>query len=244
MHRGGKGETMLYLHGASGACTWLPFMEGLSEHFDLIVPEHPGFGASTTPDWLDTIGDLAYFYLDFLAKLQLQNVHLVGTSLGGWVALEAAVRSTDRLKSLTICGSAGIYVKGIPMGDSFLWPQEERMHHLMWDQKKADDIANAPQSEEEKEIAMKNLFSTSKLVWSPRLHNPSLRKWLHRIDIPTHIVWGKEDALIPANYAGEFQKLIPQSQCSIIEECGHLPHIEKPNEFCRLVVSAIEQPRA
>src|SRR6476646_7752515 len=90
--RGGTGRPLLVLHGASGAGAWLPFMASLADTYDVIVPEHPGFGASDTPDWLDTVHDLAYFYLDFLDQLDLQNVHLVGISLGGWIAAELAVR--------------------------------------------------------------------------------------------------------------------------------------------------------
>src|SRR5882762_11836350 len=95
--RGGQGAPLLYLHGALGVSAWMPFMEGLSRRFDVIVPDHPGFGASDTPDWLDTIHDLAYFYLDVLADLDLDRVHLVGVSLGGWIAAELAVRNTRRL---------------------------------------------------------------------------------------------------------------------------------------------------
>ncbi len=91
--RGGAGDPLIYLHGASGA-SWLPFLQTLSKHFDVIAPEHPGFGESDTPDWLDTIHDLAYFYLDLFDALQLTDVHLVGNSLGGWIAAELAVRST------------------------------------------------------------------------------------------------------------------------------------------------------
>src|SRR5450631_4417305 len=86
--RGGAGAPMLILHGAGGAGAWLPFMAALAEKFDVIVPEHPSFVASDTPDWLDTIHDLAYFYLDVLDQLDLANVHLVGLSLGGWIAAE------------------------------------------------------------------------------------------------------------------------------------------------------------
>src|SRR2546421_294622 len=82
--RGGAGEPLLVLHGASGAGAWLPFMRSLAEKFDVLVPEHPGFGESDTPDWLDTIHDLAYFYLDVLGQFDLDRVHLVGISLGGW----------------------------------------------------------------------------------------------------------------------------------------------------------------
>ena len=78
----------------------------------MIVPEHPGFGASDTPDWLDNVPDLANFYLDFLDQLDLTEVDLVGFSLGGWIAAELAVRNTRRLDSLTLVGRAGIHVEG------------------------------------------------------------------------------------------------------------------------------------
>ncbi len=84
--RGGTGAPLLFLHGAGGAPAWLPFMEALAGRYDVIVPEHPGFGESETPDWLDNVGDLAYFYLDLIDRFRLNGVHLVGGSLGGWIA--------------------------------------------------------------------------------------------------------------------------------------------------------------
>ena len=111
--RGGTGQPLLILHGASGAGAWLPFMRTLADKFDVVVPEHPGFGSSDTPDWLDNIHDLAFFYLDLLDQLDLDGVHLVGVSLGGWIAAELAVRSTQRLSSLTLVDAAGIHVPGV-----------------------------------------------------------------------------------------------------------------------------------
>src|SRR6266481_2288964 len=94
--RGGSGAPLLFLHGGGGIGIWLPCMARLAKKFDVIVPEHPGFGASDTPDWLDNIHDLAYFYLDVLDQLDLRAVHLVGVSLGGWIAAQLAIRSTRR----------------------------------------------------------------------------------------------------------------------------------------------------
>ena len=110
--RAGAGDPLVYLHGASGAA-WLPVLQKLSEKYDVIAPEHPGFGESDTPDWLDTIHDLAYFYLDVFDQLKISDAHLVGNSLGGWLAAEIAVRNTSHLASLTLCDAAGIYVPGV-----------------------------------------------------------------------------------------------------------------------------------
>src|SRR5436305_1144312 len=83
------------------------------------------FGASDTPEWLDTIADLANFYLEFLDQLDLRDVHLVGSSLGGWIAADLAVRNASRLASLTLAGAAGIHVPGVPQVDTFLSNDEQ-----------------------------------------------------------------------------------------------------------------------
>jgi pimeloyl-ACP methyl ester carboxylesterase len=138
--RGGTGQPLVILHGASGAGTWLPFMRSLADTYDVIVPEHPGFGASVTPDWLDNIHDLAYFCLDVLDQLDLHAVHLVGVSLGGWIAAELAIRSTQRLSSLTLVDAAGIHVPGVEQIDTFLRTDEQRIRDFFHDQALADEM--------------------------------------------------------------------------------------------------------
>ena len=107
LRRAGKGPAVLFLHGAGGL-QWVPFFDRLAERFSLMVPDHPSFGRSSTPDWLDDVADLAYFYLDLLAELELTGVHVIGHSMGGWIALEMAIRSTERIESLSLIAPAGI----------------------------------------------------------------------------------------------------------------------------------------
>ena len=235
LKRGGEGRKLLYLHGANGAPGVRPFMEMLAQSYDVLVPEHPGFGGSDEPEWLDTIHDLAYFYLDFLEKLDLRDVHLVGSSLGGWLALEIAVRDRSRLSALTAVGPLGIYVPGVKRGDMFLWSPEEKVRNLFYDQKLADRMLAVPMSPEQAELEVKNLHAVARLAWEPRMYDPHLAKWLHRIKLPTQIIWGHHDKVLPPAYAKEFQKLIPGARVDIVRQCGHLPHTEKPEEFVRLV---------
>jgi pimeloyl-ACP methyl ester carboxylesterase len=232
--RAGKGPPMLFLHGAGGAGIWLPFMAALSERYDVIVPDHPGFGRSERPQWLDELSDLAYFYLDFIEALGLERVHLVGSSLGGWIAAELAVRSTHRLRTLTLIGSAGIHVDGVAKGDIFLWPPEERVRNLFFDQRLAEMRLAQALSEEETDIALKNELTTADLAWNPRFHHPQLRKWLHRIDVPTLIVWGEADMIFPKPYGEEYRRLIRQSRLEVLPKCGHLPHVEQADAFVDL----------
>lgn len=229
--RGGSGPTMLFLHGAGGAAAWAPYMDALAKRFSLIVPSHPGYGRSDTPPWLDNLSDLAFFYLDFMKALDLRDIHLVGNSLGGWLAAEIAVRTTERIRTLTLVSPAGIHVKGVPKGDIFLWDDDARVRNTFCDQKMAEArIAQKPTGPD-LEMALKNHFTTAKLAWHPRFYNPDLHKWLHRIDVPTMILWGDADKIFPPPYADAYHKLIPHSQLRIIPQCGHLPHQEKLDDF-------------
>ena len=237
--RAGSGSPLLFLHGGGGAGTWLPFMARLAETFDVIVPEHPGFGESETPPWLDTVSDLANFYLDFLKQLDLDRVHLVGQSLGGWIAAELAVRNTSRLASLTLASAAGIHVKDVPQVDTFLSSDDQRIRDLFHDQKLAAAVLARALRPEVEDVALRNRMTTAKLVWQPRSHDPHLQKWLHRIDVPTLLIWGEHDRLFPKDYAFAYQRLIPGSKVVIIPDCGHLPEVEKADVFAAELESFI-----
>lgn len=235
--RQGQGQPLLFLHGANGAGAWLPLFEELSKSYDVIVPEHPGFGLSDDPDWIKSVPDIAMFYLDFLEALDLSKVALVGTSLGGWIAAEVAVRSSDRLASLTLVGPAGVRVRGLPMADNFMWGAEEGVRSLFFNQAIADRMLSVKPTDEQLAALLKNRFSTTKLAWEPRGYNPDLEKWLHRIKIPTQVIWGSEDKLIPVAYAEKWKEKIPHAAVSLVHECGHLPHVEKSD----VVVAKIHQ---
>lgn len=235
LRRGGSGEPLLYLHGASGAPAVMPFMEKLAARYDVLVPEHPGFGLSDEPEWLENIHDLAYFYHDLLRALELRNVRVVGSSIGGWLALEMAVRDCSRIASLVLVGPSGITAPGVQPGDIFLWSPEELARNLFFDQKLAEQRIAEPMTPEQLDIALKNRHTVARLAWEPRLHNPFLGKWLHRVSVPVKIIWGEEDRVMPVAYAKEFKKLMPKAEVEIVPRCGHLPQVEKPDTFCETV---------
>ena len=140
--RAGKGAPLLYLHGTDGLAEWPAILDTLAERFDVIVPDHPGFGASEAPAWIDDVSDVAYCYLDAIEALGLSDIHVVGQSLGGWIALEMAVRSTYRLRSLTLISAAGIHVKGVPKADIFMIDPEEHARLAYADPKKGAEAAD------------------------------------------------------------------------------------------------------
>jgi pimeloyl-ACP methyl ester carboxylesterase len=227
---------LVFLAGASGAPVVLPFMEKLAERFDVLVPDHPGYGQSDEPEWLENIHDVAYFYLDFLAALKLEKAVIVGSSMGGWMAMEMAVRNTSRIASLVLVSPAGVRSDGADPADIFLLSPEEMVRKLFHDQKYAEERLAVPVTPEMIDVGLKNRHTTARLAWEPRLHDPMLPKWLHRIDVPVSIVWGAQDHVLPVGIAHELKRLLPKAELKIYERCGHLPHVEKMEEFCDLVV--------
>lgn len=242
--RGGAGRPLLVLSGAGGAGQWLPYMADLAARHDVIVPEHPGFGASDTPDWLDTVADLANFYLDLMDELDLRDVALVGFSLGGWIAAELAVRNTRRLASLTLVGAAGIHVPGVPQVDTFLLTDEQRVRAMFHDERAAAPMLAQLARPEAIDTELKNRATTARLIWQPRGYDPQLAKWLHRIDVPTLLIWGADDRLYPKDYAYAYQRLIPGAKVEIIADCGHLPQIEQRAAFVAVLEGFLEEKRA
>jgi pimeloyl-ACP methyl ester carboxylesterase len=228
---GGAGAPpLVFLHGAGGHTGWMTFLEELSQRFEVFAPEHPGFGQSDDPPWLDEIGDLAYFYLDFLTALGLDRVHLIGTSVGGWIAAELAVRNTTRLANLTLVGAVGITANGEPIPDIFRMPVEENLRRYYADSDRAArrlaDLGKADMN-----VAAKNRATVTRLAYRPRFHNPNLAKWLHRIDVPTLLVWGAEDGLVPPSFGEAYRALIPGSRLAVLPGAGHAPFEEQKDAF-------------
>ena len=236
--RAGKGTPLVFLHGAGGAPIVLPFMEKLATRFDVIVPDHPGYGQSAEPAWLENIHDAAYFHLDFLAALKLEKAVIVGSSMGGWMAMEMAVRNTSRIASLVLVSPAGIQAPGAEPADIFLLQQEDMIRSLFHDPELAEARLAIPATPESIDLDLKNRHTTARLAWEPRLHDPHLPKWLHRIDVPVHILWGREDRILPVGIGHELKRLMPKAELTVLERCGHLPHVEKMEEFCELVFRA------
>jgi pimeloyl-ACP methyl ester carboxylesterase len=227
--RGGSGAPLIFLHGASGHVGWLPFLEALSQRFDVIAPEHPGFGASDDPPWLDRPADLAYFYLDLIEHLKLDQMHLIGTSLGGWIAAELAVRNTARLATLTLVCAVGVRPNGDAMADMFRMSPEENARRFYFDpdrvQRRLDGLANA-----DPRILVRNRSTVVRLCY-PDFINPELAKWLHRIDIPTLLIWGANDGLVPLSFGETYRVLLRRAQLAVLPQAGHAPYEEQPEAF-------------
>jgi pimeloyl-ACP methyl ester carboxylesterase len=230
--RGGRegAPPLVFLHGAGGHTGWMAFLDELARDFAVYAPEHPGFGRSDDPPWLDEIGDLAYFYLDFLATLGLDRVHLIGTSFGGWIAAELAVRDQTKLASLTLVGAVGITAGGKPVDDIFRLSTEENLRRFYADPARAARRL-ADMAAVDMNVVAKNRATVQRIAYRPRYHNPSLAKWQHRITVPTLLIWGDKDGLVPVRFGEAYRALIPGSRLVVLENAGHAPFDEQKDDF-------------
>jgi pimeloyl-ACP methyl ester carboxylesterase len=225
----GEGPPVLFLHGAAGA-SWSPLLDQLGSRCRVIAPEHPGFGRSQIPEWMMSVGDVAFFYLDVLAALDLKGVHLVGHCLGGWIAAEIAIRSTQRLRALTLLAPAGVANDDAPFDDIFAWSAEEFARRQFHESKLAEEWQQA-QAKLDIDVVLQNQTAVARLAWNPRLANLQLPYWLHRIDIPTMLVWGEDDRVIPFACREAFLREIPHAELLALPKSGHALPIERAKEI-------------
>lgn len=237
MLEGGEGPDLLFLHGAEGPDTYSRvYLEALAESFHVIAPWHPGFGPSERPKAFNKIDDLSYFYLDLADHLGLKNAVLAGSSFGGWIAAEMAVRSTARFSHLVLSAPLGFKAGDRETRDIFDlyligtsdWPQQ-----FLADKSLLPDYAKL--SKEELLGIARSREAMTLYGWQPYMHNPVLMRWLHRINIPTLFVWGDRDAMVSADYGRAYAACVPGSRFELLAGGGHLSHVEQPAKFHDLI---------
>ena len=226
--RGGAGEELLFLHPAAGAGFWLPFHDLLAGHFDVISPDHPGFGESDRLEWIDGMEDLVYFYLDLLDALGLEAVHVVGASLGGWLGAELAVHQPSKVRSLVMVDPIGLDLPEHPVEDIFGMNPDELRASLFSDQELALRIIPPEPDLDMLMRAFKEKTSFARLAWQPFCCNPKLHLRLHRVTAPTLVLWGSDDRLVPLAHGERYRDLIDGARLEIIDDCGHAPLLEQP----------------
>lgn len=234
----GQGRPILVLHGEDGPCPQAPFFALLANQGRVILPTHPGFGHAPDVADTDTVDDLAYLYLDLLDEYDLRGVVVIGCSLGGWIAAEIAVKSTTRLSRLILVSPLGIKVgdretRDIP--DIFALPPEEVVR-LQYHDPTQGVVDYTSLSDDELLVIARNREATALYAWEPYFHNPKLRQRLHRIVVPTLLVWGASDRFVTSGYYGTaYSDAIPGAQLAIIDQAGHWPHMEQPEVFVERV---------
>ncbi|HVY17599.1 MAG TPA: alpha/beta hydrolase [Rhodopila sp.] len=233
----GTGRPLLFLHPGEGLQPDRPWLAALARRFHVVAPFHPGFGGSALPDWVGSVDDLAYLYLDLAAQLGLKDALLVGNSFGGWIAAEMAVRNTARFAGLLLADPLGIKVGGVLDRDIVDMHATARadLSRLGWADPAKAEIDYAKLSDIELAGIARGREALAVFGWKPYMHNPRLKRWLHRIDIPTHLVWGEQDRIIAQPYVEAWKAEIPGASFETLPGAGHYPHLEQPDAFASRV---------
>lgn len=233
-------RTVLYLRSEESLPGDEAFEAALAARYDVIVPDHPGFGASDSPEWFRAMGDVAFFYLDFIETLGLKDLNVVGASIGGWIGAEIAVRDCSRIASLSLLAPLGVREPGHTFGDIFLWTPEQNIRNRFVDQQLAGSFLQAEQTSSTTRGLLKDRYATARIGWSPRFHNPELQRWLHRVKPPALLLWGEDDTIAPLAMAEAWRRGLPDVRLTAIPACGHLPHMEAPGRTLAEVTAFID----
>jgi pimeloyl-ACP methyl ester carboxylesterase len=226
----------LVLHGGGGPKTVALLAAHLAKQLPTVTPTHPGWEGKPRPDDLDSIPALAEAYLDLLELEGFEDVVLVGSSLGGWIAAEMAVRSgrSGRVGVLVLVDAVGIEVPGQPMTDFFALDPRGIVEHSFHDPDRFYvDPATLPPEALAAQAA--NVATMKVLAGDPYMHDPTLRGRLGEIAVPTQVIWGDSDGIVTPGYGRAFAAGIPDAFFELVADAGHLPQLEQPAATFELI---------
>ena len=233
--KGGSGDPVLVLHDEMGQPGWRQLHEGLAQNHTVIAPSLPGFGVTARLDWVMNMRDIATWTLWAMEDMGLSNVNVVGFSVGGWLAAEMATQDPHAFKRMALASPAGILPPTGEILDMFLIVSKEFITAGVHNPETAPEFQVAcpdeptPEQVEQWETAREE---ACRLTWRPYMHDRSLPHRLGRIkDIPSLIVWGRNDEVIPPSTGEVYNASIAGSRLVTVENCGHRLDLEKPAEL-------------
>jgi pimeloyl-ACP methyl ester carboxylesterase len=237
----GSGAPLLFLHGAQGVPPADNFLSRLAAKRRVIAPSHPGFGASSLPDWLDSVEDIAHIHLELMDRLNIAQFDLVGCSIGGWIAADMATKSPERVRRLVLVGPVGIKVGPVDrldIPDIFATPRDKLNALVYHDPRNAPDLKTLPDAR--LQTMARNQETLALLAWEPYMHNPKLKHRLHRVGAPTLFVRGESDGLVSAPYLAGYAALVPNARSMTVAKAGHAPQVEQPEALAAAVLDFLE----
>lgn len=230
LERRGQGTPLVVLCSEEALELDAPFLDELARDHELIIPSPPGFGKSDRPDWVTSTDDIAYILLDLVERLKLGKCPVLGFSLGGWIALQMAVKDDSFFSQMVLVDPYGVKIGGPTDRDvQDIWTlHPDKVAEFKWADRDKGKRDFASMSEDELGIVARNIETFARFCWEPYMHDPKLKHRLHRVAVPTLFVWGENDGIVSPAYGLAFSKLVPGAQFATIPKAGHYPQIEQP----------------
>ena len=240
VRRAGQGRPVLVLHHDIGTPDRLPFYDALADRFDVLVPNHPGFGVPERPQWMRHPRDIAALYQWMLAELGVERPSLIGLGFGGWVAAEMAALAPRDFHRVVLVGAMGIKP---PEGDIF---DQAIVSYI--------DYAKAGFHDEGAFGQVFGDVSTDQLVawdlcremcfriaWKPYMYSQTLPHLLGGVRAPALIVWGSDDKIVPRGAGELYARSFREGRIETVANAGHCVDMEQPDALARLVTPFIDQ---
>ena len=215
-----------------GPKTAFLFFTGWPNTTSVIQPTHPGFAGTAISEHFDNLQDLVFLYLDLIDHLGLKDAILLGFSMGGWAAAEIAVMSAQKFSKLVLVDSVGIKPGGPfdrDIADVFALPPAEQARLTWHNPSLAPDPATM--TDEDLQLLAAQRVALGFYTWEPYMHNPKLPHRLHRINLPTQLIWGESDGIVSVQYGQALQNMIPGANMVVISKAGHAPHVNNPKNL-------------
>lgn len=231
----GEGQPFLLLHGGAGPQS----MTGFAQRFAgtkpvaVVAPTHPGFGGTARPEALASIGGLAKVYIALLEELDLEDVTIIGNSVGGWITAEMLLLESPRVSGAVLVDAVGIEVPGHPVADFFALTMDEVFKLSFHDPDRFRiDPATLPPAVQEITAGNRNALIA---YAGQSMSDPELTQRLASLEIPTLVLWGESDGIVDPDYGRAYAAAIPASYFQLLAGTGHLPQMETPDQVIQAI---------
>ena len=238
MVKGGSGKPLLILHDELGYPGWMTWNETLGHEREFFIPLQPGFGKTPKLEWVRTYRDLAGFYSQVLRELKLDPVDVIGYSAGGFIAAEMVAADPRIFSRMVLVGPMGIKPTEGEIMDIFPITMRTHLRATVADPHGTPEflkLYGGEMTPEQFEAFEDARAESARIGWEPYMHNPALPYLLRGTKVPTLLVWGTKDRVVPRGCIDEYKKAIPGAQVATIEGAGHRPEIENSSEFVKIV---------
>jgi pimeloyl-ACP methyl ester carboxylesterase len=239
LSRAGRGRPVLVLHHETGTLDRLPFYDALAQHYDVLVPHHPGYSRSQRPEWMRSVRDVAVIYRGLLSELGLQKAALVGLGFGGWIAAEMASMAPGDLSHLVLVGAMGIKPPAGDILDLAITGYLDYARAGFHDQKAFDRVYGADPTNDQLEMWDVCREMSFRIAWKPYMYSQTLPHLLGAVSVPALAVWGDEDKVVPQSAAKRYLEALPNAKLEIVRGCGHCVDMEQPETLAKLVTDFI-----